>query len=45
MKLGQNITYEKDTPLANLYLTMLKTLNINQQTFGDSTGTLSGIVA
>jgi len=45
LKLGQNITYEKDTPLANLYLTMLKTLNINQQMFGDSTGTLSGIVA
>jgi hypothetical protein len=45
LKLGQHIAYEKETPLANLYLTMLQTLNINQETFGDSTGTLSGIVA
>ena len=45
LKLGQNLVFEKDTPLANLYLTMLKTLNINQDGFGDSTGTLSGILA
>ena len=45
LKLGQNLIFQKDTPLANLYLTMLKTLNINHNQFGDSTGTLSGILA
>jgi hypothetical protein len=45
LKLGQNLAFEKETPLANLYLTMLQTLGINQESFGDSTGTLSGIVA
>ena len=45
LKPGQHIIFEKDTPLANLYLTMLKTLNIDHNQFGDSTGTLSGILA
>ena len=45
LKLGQNLIFNKETPLANLYLTMLKTLNINHDQFGDSTGTLSGILA
>jgi hypothetical protein len=45
LKLGQNIIFQKDTPLANLYVTMLQALNINHAQFGDSTGTLSGILA
>ena len=45
LKLGQNIIFDKETPLANLYLTMLRTLSINHDQFGDSTGTLSGILA
>lgn len=43
IKTGQNIIYEKDTPLANLYMTMLETMNIEEKSFGDSTGTLSSI--
>ena len=40
---GQNIIYKEDTPLANLYLTLLKTMDVPVDTFADSTGTLSGI--
>lgn len=44
LKTGQHLAFEKETPLANLYLTMLHVLNLQHQSFGDSTGTLSGIV-
>lgn len=40
---GQNIIYEKDTPLANLYLTLLKSMGVQIESFADSTGTLNGI--
>lgn len=40
---GQNIIYEKDTPLANLYLTLLKTMEVPIEDFADSTGVLDGI--
>jgi hypothetical protein len=43
IKTGQNLIFEKETPLANLYLTMLETMNIEEKSFGDSTGTLSSI--
>lgn len=43
IKTGQNVVFEKDTPLANLYMTMLETMNIEEKSFGDSTGTLSSI--
>lgn len=42
---GQNIIYEKETPLANLYMTMLSALDIEQKGFGDSTGILPNILA
>jgi hypothetical protein len=45
IKTGQNLIFEKETPLANLYLTMLDTMNIGHDRFGDSTGLLSGIRA
>jgi Protein of unknown function (DUF1552) len=45
IKTGQNIAFEKETPLANLYLTMLDILNIEQDKFGDSTKILSEIKA
>jgi len=44
LKTGQNLIFDKETPLANLYLTMLGSLNIEQKSFGDSTGTLSKIL-
>jgi hypothetical protein len=40
---GQNLIYEKDTPLANLYLTLLKTMDVPVEKFADSTGMLPGI--
>lgn len=40
---GQNIKYATDTPLANLYLTILQTLDVPIETFADSTGTLDRI--
>jgi hypothetical protein len=40
---GQNLIFDKETPLANLYLTMLHSMNIEEKGFGDSTGTLSSI--
>jgi len=45
IKTGQNLIFEKDTPLANLYLTMLDVQNIEQDKFGDSTKILSEIKA
>ena len=45
IKTGQNLIFEKDTPLANLYLTMLDVQNIDQDKFGDSTKILSEIKA
>nr|PZN58248.1 MAG: hypothetical protein DIU61_00645 [Bacteroidota bacterium] len=44
LKTGQHIIYEKNTPLANLYLSMLHAQNIEVESFGDSTGTLNGIL-
>lgn len=43
IKTGQNLNYAKETPLANLYLTMLQAMDIEEERFGDSTGTLAGI--
>ncbi len=42
---GQNLIYEKETPLANLYVTMLEALNIERTSFADSTGKLANILA
>ena len=45
IKTGQNLIFDKETPLANLYLTMLQAMNIEQSQFGDSTGTLNQLRA
>ncbi len=42
---GQNLVYSKDTPLANLYLTLLKSMGVPLESFADSTGELNGIRA
>jgi hypothetical protein len=44
IRTGQHLVSEKETPLANLYLTMLQAMNLPHQKFGDSTGTLTGLV-
>lgn len=45
IKTGQNLIFDTETPLANLYLTMLDSLNVGEKAFGDSTGQLSEIRA
>src|SRR6267142_2669959 len=39
---GRHIRYPENTPLANLYLTLLDKLGIHVENFGDSTGKLEG---
>lgn len=42
---GQHLKFETDsTPMSNLLLTMLQKMGIQQDSFMDSTGTLSGLV-
>ncbi|MEQ6118609.1 DUF1552 domain-containing protein [Reichenbachiella sp. MALMAid0571] len=43
LKTGQNLQFNKNTPLANLYLSMLQSMNFDVNSFGDSTGILSEI--
>ena len=45
LKSGQNIVFQKETNLANLYLTMLHAQGINVRSFADSNKTLSEILA
>ena len=40
---GKNLVLPERTPLANLHLTMLDKLGIQQPSFGNSTGLLSGV--
>ncbi|PHN03416.1 DUF1552 domain-containing protein [Flavilitoribacter nigricans] len=45
LKTGQNLAFEKETPLANLYLAMLKALDVKVDQFGDSERVLTEILA
>ena len=38
---GRHIRYPQDTPMTNLYLTLLEKLGIELEKFGDSTGKLT----
>ena len=40
---GRHLRYPKDTPLCNLYLSMLDKAGAKQDTFGDSTGRLENL--
>jgi hypothetical protein len=37
-RLGQHLVYPKDTPMTNLYLTVLDRLGVHEERIGDSTG-------
>jgi hypothetical protein len=37
---GRHVRYEKDTPLTNLYLSMLDRVGVSAESLGDSTGKL-----
>ncbi len=43
IKGGRHIRYPRETPLTNLYLTMLDLAGVKVERFGDSTGRLSGL--
>ena len=40
---GRRVRAEPDTPLCNLYVTMLNRMGIQAESFGDSTGPLKGL--
>jgi hypothetical protein len=42
---GRNIVYPRDTPLANLYLSMMDMMGVRQERFADSTGRLQKLKA
>ncbi len=42
---GQHLSYEKDTPLSNLYVSMLDAFGTPVERFADSTGRLPGVLA
>ena len=42
---GQHLSYAEDTPLANLYLSMLEAFGTPVERFADSTGRLAGVLA
>jgi hypothetical protein len=42
---GQHLVYEKDTPIANLYVSMLNAFGVPTERFADSSGKLPGVMA
>jgi hypothetical protein len=42
-KTGRHLVYKRETPLTNLYLSMLDALGVRVPKFGDSTGRLPGL--
>ena len=45
IKLGQNLVLPKDTPLNNVWLTMLQGVGMNVENHGDSTGIVKELQA
>jgi hypothetical protein len=42
-KTGRRIVYRKETPMCNLFLTMMDTMGVHTEHFSDSTGPLEGL--
>ena len=42
-KTGRRIVERKETPMCNLFLTMMERMNVRMESFGDSTGRLVGL--
>lgn len=45
LRTGQHIASAKDTPLCNLYATMLKAADVPEESFGDSNGVIGDVLA
>ena len=43
LKTGRHVVYEKETPMTNLYLTLLDRMGIEPESIGDSTGQLQHV--
>lgn len=43
LRTGRHLRFDKETPMANLYLSMLDNLGAPIDRLGDSTGRLSGL--
>ena len=43
IKGGRRITYRKETPISNLYLSMMDRMNVKIEHFGDATGRIDGL--
>ena len=40
---GRHIRYQRETPVANLFATMLEQMDVHPEHVGDSTGRLAGL--
>jgi hypothetical protein len=43
LKMGRHLRYAKETPLTNLYLSLLDHAGVKPETLGDSTGRLTSL--
>ena len=43
LKTGQRVVHRRETPLANLFLTMMDRMGVRVENFGDATGRLDGL--
>lgn len=43
LKTGRHVRYAKDTPMSNLYLSLLERMGVEEPRFGDSSGKLAGL--
>ena len=43
LKTGRRIVYRKETPMCNLFLTMMDRMGVHQEYFGDATGRIEGL--
>ena len=43
LKTGRRVTYRKETPMSNLFLTMMDRMGVHAEHFGDATGRLPGL--
>jgi hypothetical protein len=43
IKSGRRIVYRRETPMCNLWLTMMDRMGVRIENFGDSTGALAGL--
>jgi hypothetical protein len=43
IKTGRRVVYRRETPMCNLFLSMMDRMGVHMEHFGDSTGNLNGL--